>query len=178
MIVLADKVAKSFGGRTLYSQATLQMNAGERWALVGPNGSGKTTLLKILMGDEVADEGTVSFARGTTIGYLEQEARLAGHQSALSEVMASATEIQQLGASLTELEAAPAEPVICQWQKIVPALDGLCSITSALPVVDEGDDVASAYAWGDEDDEHEHVDDLEELDEDELAEQEPFLLFE
>lgn len=80
--------------------------------------------------------------------------------------------------SLTELEGAPSEPVICQWQKIVPAMDGLCSITSALPAVDDDSDVASAYAWGDEDDEHEHVDDLEELDEDELAEQEPFLLFE
>lgn len=105
MIVLADKVSKSFGGRTLYTQATLQMNAGERWALVGPNGSGKTTLLRILMGEESADEGTISFARDTTVGYLEQESKLAGHQSALAEVMASATEIQHLGAKLTELEA-------------------------------------------------------------------------
>ena len=105
MIVLADKISKSFGGRTLYTQATLQMNAGERWALVGPNGSGKTTLLTILMGEESADEGTISFARDTTVGYLEQETKLAGHQSALAEVMASATEIQHLGAKLTELEA-------------------------------------------------------------------------
>ena len=81
------------------------MNAGERWALVGPNGSGKTTLLKILMGEESADEGTISFARDTTVGYLEQETKLAGHQSALAEVMSSATEIQHLGAKLTELEA-------------------------------------------------------------------------
>ena len=81
------------------------MNAGERWALVGPNGSGKTTLLKILMGEESADEGTISFARDTTVGYLEQETKLAGHQSALAEVMASATEIQHLGAKLTEFEA-------------------------------------------------------------------------
>ena len=80
--------------------------------------------------------------------------------------------------SLTELEGAPTEPVICQWQKIVPAMDGLCSITSALPTVSDEDAIASAYAWGEDDDEHEHVDDLEELDEDELAEQEPFLLFE
>ena len=81
--------------------------------------------------------------------------------------------------SLTELEGAPTEPVICQWQKIVPAMDGLCSITSALPVVDEGDDVASAYAWGEEDDdEHGHYDDLEDLDEDDMADHEPFLLFE
>ena len=82
--------------------------------------------------------------------------------------------------SLTELEAAPDEPVICQWQKIVPAMNGLCSITSALPVTDEDSDFANAYAWGeddDEDDEHGHYDDLEELDEDAMAESEPFLLF-
>ena len=86
MIVLADKIAKSFGGQVLYSQATLQLNAGERWALVGPNGAGKTTLLRIIMGLESADEGTVSFARGTTLGYLEQETKLAGEKSALQEI--------------------------------------------------------------------------------------------
>ena len=82
--------------------------------------------------------------------------------------------------SLTELEAAPDEPVICQWQKIVPAMNGLCSITSALPATDEDSDFANAYAWGEDDDgddEHGHYDDLEELDEDAMAESEPFLLF-
>ncbi len=81
--------------------------------------------------------------------------------------------------SLCELEGTPSEPVICQWQKIVPALDGLCSITSALPVVDEDNDFANAYGWGEEDDEdeHGHYDDLDDIDEDAMAESEPFLLF-
>lgn len=104
MIVLADKISKSFGGRVLYSGATLQLNAGERWALVGPNGAGKTTLLKIVMGLESADEGTVTYARDTTIGYLEQETHLAGEDSALQEVMTSATEIQKLGTQMSQLE--------------------------------------------------------------------------
>lgn len=105
MILLADKVSKSFGGRTLYEGVTLQLNAGQRWALVGPNGAGKTTLLKIVMGTETPDEGTVRFQKGTTVGYLEQEAKLAGHDTALEEVMASATEIRSLGARISELEA-------------------------------------------------------------------------
>ncbi len=105
MILLADKISKSFGGRTLYEGATLQLNAGQRWALVGPNGAGKTTLLKIVMGTETADEGTVSFQKGTTVGYLEQETKLAGHDTALEEVMASATEIRSLGERISELEA-------------------------------------------------------------------------
>ena len=105
MILLADKISKSFGGRTLYEGASLQLNAGERWALVGPNGAGKTTFLKIIMGQETPDDGVVSFQKGASVGYLEQEAKLAGLDTALEEVMASATEIRRLGERTSELEA-------------------------------------------------------------------------
>ena len=104
MIALADKITKSFGGRVLYSGATLQLNAHERWALVGPNGAGKTTLLKIIMGEESADEGTVSFARDATIGYLEQETHLAGQKSALAEVVDSAHEVKEVECLVADLE--------------------------------------------------------------------------
>ena len=104
MIALADKITKSFGGRVLYSGATLQLNAHERWALVGPNGAGKTTLLKIIMGEESADEGTVSFARDATIGYLEQETHLAGQKSALAEVVDSAHEVKEVERLVADLE--------------------------------------------------------------------------
>ncbi len=104
MIALADKIAKSFGGRVLYSGATMQLNAGERWGLVGPNGAGKTTLLKILMGLETADEGTVSFAKDASIGYLEQETKLAGSKSALAEVIDSAQEIKSLEKRIAQME--------------------------------------------------------------------------
>ena len=104
MITLVDKVSKSFGGRMLYGDATLQLNAGERWALVGPNGAGKTTLLKIIMGVESADEGTVSFAKDMTIGYLEQEAKIASGKSALEEVIDSAREIRDLERRVAQLE--------------------------------------------------------------------------
>ena len=106
MIALVDKVTKSFGGRVLYAEATLQLNAGERWALVGPNGAGKTTLLKIIMGLESSDEGTVSFARDTTLGYLEQETDISSSKTALQEVIDSATEIKSLEHRVAELEHA------------------------------------------------------------------------
>ena len=105
MIALADKITKSFGGRVLYTQATLQLNAGERWALVGPNGAGKTTLLKIIMGQEAPDEGTVSFAKETTVGYLEQETKIDGEKTALQEVVDSAHEVKGWERRVAELEA-------------------------------------------------------------------------
>ncbi len=109
MIALADKISKSFGGRVLYSNATLQLNAGERWALVGPNGAGKTTLLKIIMGLESADEGAVTFAKDATLGYLEQETELMGDRTALNEVIESAHEIKQWERKVNDLSLKIAE---------------------------------------------------------------------
>jgi ATP-binding cassette subfamily F protein 3 len=104
--VKLDKIAKSFGPQTLYESVSLQLNKGERWGIVGPNGAGKTTLLKIVMGQESADAGQVTFATGITCGYLEQEMHLDSGRSVLAEVLASATEIVSLEAELTALEAA------------------------------------------------------------------------
>ena len=58
MLTLAG-VEKSFGGRTLFSEASLQLNRGDRLGLVGPNGAGKSTLIKILAGAYQMDEGEI-----------------------------------------------------------------------------------------------------------------------
>ncbi len=104
LILLLDKLSKSFGGHELFRDATMQLNAGESWALVGPNGAGKTTMLKCVMGLESPDSGTIATAKGATIGYLEQEHEPASGRSAIDEVMAAAHEIQELGQRLTVLE--------------------------------------------------------------------------
>ena len=70
-MISASDLAKSFGDRTLFSSVSFQLNAGERYGLVGANGSGKTTLLQILSNDLEASEGTVSVAKRTsTSGHL------------------------------------------------------------------------------------------------------------
>ena len=104
MILLADKIEKGFGSRQLFSGATLQINAGERYALVGPNGAGKTTMLKIIMGQDVPDAGTVTFAKDTNVGYLEQETKLASDTSIIQEVMDAAIEIRGFGERAEELQ--------------------------------------------------------------------------
>ncbi|MCH8145610.1 MAG: ABC-F family ATP-binding cassette domain-containing protein [Gemmatimonadetes bacterium] len=72
-MISASNLAKSFGDRTLFSGVSLQLNAGERYGLVGANGSGKTTLLRILSNDLEASEGTVSVAKRLRIGVLSQD---------------------------------------------------------------------------------------------------------
>ena len=74
MIMQVEHLTKSFGGRTLFSDACFRLEAHDRLALVGPNGAGKTTMLKVITGHEDADSGNVVFAKGAVVGYLEQTA--------------------------------------------------------------------------------------------------------
>jgi ATPase subunit of ABC transporter with duplicated ATPase domains len=68
-----SKLAKAYGGRTLFEDVSLQLNAGSRYGLVGANGSGKTTFLRILAGDEPATDGTVAIPGRDRIGVLRQD---------------------------------------------------------------------------------------------------------
>ena len=66
-------VTKSFGGRILFEEAGLQVNAGDRIGLIGPNGAGKSTLFSLLLGQDEPDEGRVVIQRGVRVGFLPQE---------------------------------------------------------------------------------------------------------
>src|SRR5258708_2493340 len=68
-----SRLSKSFGGRTLFEDVSLLLNAGSRYGLVGANGSGKTTFLKILARDEPASDGTVTIGARTRMGVLRQD---------------------------------------------------------------------------------------------------------
>lgn len=58
-LIEAKGVAKSLGGKALFSDLDLVLGAGDRLGLLGPNGSGKTTLLRVLTGELEADAGEV-----------------------------------------------------------------------------------------------------------------------
>ena len=53
-------VSRAFGARRAVDDVTLDVRAGELFALLGPSGSGKTTLLRLIAGFEAPDAGSVS----------------------------------------------------------------------------------------------------------------------
>ena len=54
-----EGVSKNFGGFRAVDRLSLDIRAGEFFALLGPSGCGKTTLLRMLAGFETPDEGRI-----------------------------------------------------------------------------------------------------------------------
>jgi len=105
VIIALDKVAKTYGDRTLFRDVSLQMNARDRYALVGPNGAGKTTLLEIMGGVQSPDTGKVLRAKDVVTGYLRQEAIEMHGRTVLAEAMAAAEEVTSIEHRLEVLRA-------------------------------------------------------------------------
>ncbi len=98
-------IRKAHGDRVLFTDATLQVNRGDRIGLVGPNGAGKTTLFSIILGREMPDEGTITCERGISLGYLPQESAPVGDESVVELATAITPEFTKLRRILKAWEA-------------------------------------------------------------------------
>ncbi len=82
-MLTVSEISKAYAGRTLFQNVSLQINRGDRLALVGPNGAGKTTLFSIILGENTPDDGRISWEKGTQIGFLPQESAPVGDETVL-----------------------------------------------------------------------------------------------
>jgi len=71
--VTLDQVSQGYDGEVLFRNLSLQIEAGERVAIIGPNGIGKTTLLRTLVGEMAPMAGEVKWAESADIGYFAQD---------------------------------------------------------------------------------------------------------
>lgn len=69
--VTMDGVGKAYGPHTVFKNATLTIERGDKVAFVGRNGEGKSTLVKCIMG-EIPHEGTLTLGHNVHIGYFAQ----------------------------------------------------------------------------------------------------------
>jgi ATPase subunit of ABC transporter with duplicated ATPase domains len=71
--VTLEKVSQGFDGVPLFKNLSLQVEAGERIAIIGPNGIGKTTLLRTLVGEMPPQTGEVKWTDSAEVGYFAQD---------------------------------------------------------------------------------------------------------
>jgi ATPase subunit of ABC transporter with duplicated ATPase domains len=75
LAVSVQSISKRFPGmeKPLLQKFSLNVEAGEKIAIIGPNGIGKTTLLRCLSGDLEPDAGDVKWAEKARPGYFAQD---------------------------------------------------------------------------------------------------------
>lgn len=75
-LLTVEKVTHGFGARQILEDASFRLLKGEHIGLIGANGEGKSTFLNIITGKLTPDEGSVTWSRHVTVGYLDQNASL------------------------------------------------------------------------------------------------------
>jgi ATP-binding cassette subfamily F protein uup len=73
LVVVAEDVSKSYGGRPIVSHLTMRVLRGDRLGIVGPNGAGKSTLLKLFTGLEKPQSGTIKLGTNLNVVTLDQQ---------------------------------------------------------------------------------------------------------
>ncbi|GAA0593762.1 ATP-binding cassette domain-containing protein [Craurococcus roseus] len=87
LVIEAQGVAKSLGGRTVVRDFSTRIMRGDRVGIVGPNGAGKTTLLSLLTGAMPPDSGAVRLGTGLSTVGLDQKRDSLDPAAGLAEVL-------------------------------------------------------------------------------------------
>ncbi|MCA1696142.1 MAG: ATP-binding cassette domain-containing protein, partial [Actinobacteria bacterium] len=106
MTLRASRLQIEIGARVLLADATFELRAGEKVALVGPNGAGKTTLLRTIAGDVAPSSGSVRLPE--RVGWLPQDSRAgAGADHVLAfDYLLAASPVATVGHHLTTVHDA------------------------------------------------------------------------
>ena len=86
-LVNLQSVAKGYASRTVLSDVSLGISAGERIGVVGRNGDGKSTLLRLIAGLEQPDSGIVTRTGGLDMALIGQGDDLDGSRTIREELV-------------------------------------------------------------------------------------------
>ncbi len=68
-----EGLSKSFDEKVIFKNLNLQVEVGERVAIIGASGIGKTTLLRTLLGEIEKDSGKLKWSENVSMGYCAQD---------------------------------------------------------------------------------------------------------
>src|SRR5688572_15409694 len=130
-LLALQRVGLAFGHLPLFADADLQIDNGERIALIGRNGSGKSSLLRVLSGDQAVDAGSIWREPSLRVSRLDQDVPMAGERSVFAEVAAGlgalgslVAEYHQAAMRVAETHAVADLERLGEWQHALEERDG------------------------------------------------------
>ena len=104
-MLTVSQLSKSFAGRALFDDVSLQVNRGDRIGLVGPNGAGKSTLFSLILGEASPDTGQITIEKSATIGFLPQETAAAKDETVIELALATTPELAEAQKVIKQYES-------------------------------------------------------------------------
>jgi len=98
VVLRIRELSKAYGEKQVIGTFSLEVERGQKLALVGPNGAGKSTLMRIVAGAETSFEGELTFGANILVGYFSQES---------AELMASDSTVEEEAESVCPFEMLP-----------------------------------------------------------------------
>ena len=102
-MISIEGLAVEFGGTTLFSDISFQINEKDRIALMGKNGAGKSTLLKILAGVRQPTRGHVGVPKDCTVAYLPQHLMTEDGRTVFEEASQAFAHLHEMEAEINRL---------------------------------------------------------------------------
>ncbi len=102
-MISVDGLTVEFGGTTLFSDISFQINENDRIALMGKNGAGKSTLLKILAGVRPATRGKVTAPKDCVIAYLPQHLMTEDGHTVFEEASQAFSHLKEMEAEIEQM---------------------------------------------------------------------------
>ena len=95
-LLSVENLSKSYADKVLFSEISFGIGKGEKIALIARNGAGKTTLINIIKGKEIPDAGTVTFRKGISVSFLEQDPGFDPEKSVMEVLMGTKNPLRDL----------------------------------------------------------------------------------
>ncbi len=92
-----ENITKIYGEKTLFKDISLNIDKGQKIALIAKNGSGKSTLMRVISGQDGAEgeKSKILFRKGLRIGFLEQEPEFHPNHTVIEAIFDSPTPMIQ-----------------------------------------------------------------------------------
>jgi ATPase subunit of ABC transporter with duplicated ATPase domains len=128
-ILTVQNLSHGFGDRAIFDDVSFRLLQGEHIGLIGANGEGKSTFMNIITGKLEPDAGTITWAKRSRVGYLDQHADLKQGMT-IRDVLRSAyqylfdmeAEMNELFAKMGEVEPDELEQLLEETGQIQDAL--------------------------------------------------------
>jgi ATP-binding cassette, subfamily F, member 3 len=106
------------GARTIFDGLSWEIQHDQKIGLIGPNGVGKSSLFKLITGEYQAEPGgSVTRARGLSLGYLPQQPEFDPGQTALELALTALPRLAEIECELEQVETSLGEPDVYEDPK-------------------------------------------------------------